>query len=541
MKTLKKISLWLLLLPLLCCSPAWSQGITNNGGYIKSSSTSYTDFSGSGNVYLKSTTADRTTFGNMNADFTGSGQYKLIIPDDSYVTVDGNLSSGDSLHLQASANGMASLITNGTVTGNKYLVEQYLSQDQWHLVSSPVASAQSAVYTNIYLKSFYEPDSTWSWITATNVPLNVTEGYAAWASSALTGNATVEFRGTINTGNKSATVSYNVGSGKGDGWNLLGNPYPSALEWNSSWTKSSIDATVYVYDGSQYLTWNYNLGGYGTKTDGSIPSTQGFWVKANGSSPSLTIPNSERIHSSQSFYKSGGSLSDMLSLSVSGNGHSDMTLIGFMQDATDGFDSEYDAYKIFGAPEAPQLYSVIPGYDLAVNLMSGYNSDEPRSLQLGLLVGQSGSYTFQFTNMEDFLPGVTVHLEDRWNGGIGTQGPRIVDVRHTPTYTFQAGPADDPGRFILHFNRQAAPGEEPLDSPFADNASVYSYEKNVYVFLPGSEEADVYIFDMVGKKIMKKSIMGNQLNVIGLDTPAGYYIVEVTGPQTSVSEKVFIR
>ncbi|MBC8489829.1 MAG: hypothetical protein H8D45_27755, partial [Bacteroidetes bacterium] len=75
----------------------YSQGIINSGGYITGSSTNFIKFSGSGDMTLKSTTADRTTFGNMVVDFTGSSTYKLTIPDDSYITVDGNLTLSDTL------------------------------------------------------------------------------------------------------------------------------------------------------------------------------------------------------------------------------------------------------------------------------------------------------------------------------------------------------------------------------------------------------------------------------------------------------------
>ena len=39
--------------------------------------------------------------------------------------------------------------------------------------------------------------------------------------------------------------------------------------------------------------------------NGEIPPAQGFWVKANGTSPSITIPESERIHTGSGFYKAG--------------------------------------------------------------------------------------------------------------------------------------------------------------------------------------------------------------------------------------------
>lgn len=34
-----------------------------------------------------------------------------------------------------------------------------------------------------------------------------------------------------------------------DGWNLLNNPYCSAIDWDSpSWTKTNVDNAIYVYD-----------------------------------------------------------------------------------------------------------------------------------------------------------------------------------------------------------------------------------------------------------------------------------------------------
>jgi hypothetical protein len=132
------------------------------------------------------------------------------------------------------------------------------------------------------------------------------------------------------------------------------NRFPSAVEWNTNWTTSNIDASIYVYDGNtgQYLTWNRNLSA-GTMPNGEIPPAQGFWAKANGSSPSITIPHSERLHTSQGFYKSGSN--DAIQILVTGNGLSDKLLVYFNESATAGFDSEYDAYKLRGIADAPQL------------------------------------------------------------------------------------------------------------------------------------------------------------------------------------------
>ncbi|MCD4735051.1 MAG: T9SS type A sorting domain-containing protein, partial [Bacteroidales bacterium] len=380
-----------------------------------------------------------------------------------------------------------------------------------------------------------------SWITSTTTPLNVTQGYAAWASSGLTGNATVEFKGTLNTGNQTASISYNNGANKGDGWNLVGNPFPSAIEWNSSWTKTNVDATIYVYDGTQYLTWNYNLGGFGTKTDGSIPSTQGFWVKANASSPALTIPNSERLHSSQSFYKDS-EINNLITMQVNGNGYSDVTLIGFNQLATDNFDSDFDAYKIMGVYEAPQLYSIIPDHDLAVNFMADFGSDnEYKTVQLGFEVGQANTYTFNFSGLSEFYPEMSVYLEDRSASSFSAQGEKLIDIRNTQQYSFTAGPQDDPERFVLHFNLKEKIFFEDKNLDLLSGTQIYSYEKTVYIYAPEVESAEVFIYDLLGQLAYSGKIEGNTLNTFDLSSASGYYVVNVVCEKGNKKQKVYIR
>ncbi len=76
------------------------------------------------------------------------------------------------------------------------------------------------------------------------------------------------------------------------GWNLVGNPTPSTINWNSlsGWTKTNMDGTIYIWDPatSSYKSWN---GTSGTLGGGMIAPFQAFWVKANASGPSLKCDN----------------------------------------------------------------------------------------------------------------------------------------------------------------------------------------------------------------------------------------------------------
>ena len=287
---------------------------------------------------------------------------RIAIHPNSMLTIYGDveMNRNPSILIKSNANGTGSLITNGSITGaGTARIERYVTRNQWHYISSPVAGALSSVFRNAWLKSFTEATNLWNIPTISNaVPLNIGQGFAVWDTT--TGNKTFTYNGVPNTGDISPVVSYD-----GLGYNLTGNPYPSSILWDyPSWTKTNIDATAYAWNGYNYVTWN----GYaGLLTGGIIPAGQGFFVHANSAGPVLTIPNDSRTHSNVAFYKS--LTADLLKLTVTGNAYNDAAFINFRQDATEGFDVAYDASKLWGIYEAPQLYTVTNNLNYAVNVL----------------------------------------------------------------------------------------------------------------------------------------------------------------------------
>ncbi len=78
------------------------------------------------------------------------------------------------------------------------------------------------------------------------------------------------------------------------GWNLVGNPTPSTINWDapSGWTKTNMDQTIYIWDPADssggYKFWN---GIAGNQDSGRIAPFQAFWVKADTANPQLTCTN----------------------------------------------------------------------------------------------------------------------------------------------------------------------------------------------------------------------------------------------------------
>lgn len=89
-----------------------------------------------------------------------------------------------------------------------------------------------------------------------------------------------------------------------EGWNLIGNPTASVLDWNKShaWTKTNIDNTIYVWDSNtnhgEYLTWNGSVGSMGS---GLLKPFTAFWVRTNNPEPLLAFTNEAKT---TSVYKS---------------------------------------------------------------------------------------------------------------------------------------------------------------------------------------------------------------------------------------------
>ena len=223
----------------------------------------------------------------------------------------GAFNNNGNFTIKSSPTDDGSFIDNGIITGTgTNTVERYIEKLKWHYVSTPIADGVSNIYYHIYLKSFSEETGTWTYIAPINIPLIAMKGYAAWASTELTGSKTVYYVGTLNTGIYTASLTHHAGATHGfKGFNFIGNPYPSAIDWDQSsgWSRTSVDNAIYF--------WNPLVGQYGSYvsyppqgTNGAtniIPSGQGFFVHVtNGlATGSITVNNNARLHHDKQFLK----------------------------------------------------------------------------------------------------------------------------------------------------------------------------------------------------------------------------------------------
>jgi len=439
--------------------------------------------------------------------------------------------TGDIL-LEADVSGMASFKDNGiTVVDGDTKVEQYITEMQWHLVSPPISDAEIGIYYDIYLKEYNEPTDTWTYLVEpTSMPMNASQGYSAWASDLYTGTTTVTYSGTLNpvTDYPVASLSYTAGAPK-VGFNLLGNPYPCSLDFNSSWSMSNMSGWMVIYDNGTHRGIHTDGTPYNGKTDGLIPSTQGFWVRALNASGSITIPASERLHSAQAFYKEAKEIiHPIVSLESVINEFTDEATVIFHPECTSGFDGYYDLSKFINVEEAPTLYTITGGNNYAVNFYEEEYIDV--IIPVGFETGAEGLYMVTATNITNFEDATNVYLEDLLTG-------TVTNLLQSPQYEFSYNPQDEAHRFNLHFKKSWY----GVEDNHASNINIYSAADFVYIVTPEMQSGDVFIYDMLGQEILNQRISESDQTKIRVTNGTAYYLVKFQSDEILVTEKVFIK
>ena len=441
------------------------------------------------------------------------------------------LNSAECLVLKSDASGTASFIDHGISGSGTTKVERYISQNQWHYTCVPMTSTPTLPLKDLYVKYYTESNHNFHYVIRDDSTLTINMmGYAIWSDNATTGDKTITFSGNLNTGSESLSLTrtYNSGTSDYDGWNLVGNPYPSSLDWDASsgWTKTNVDNAIYFWNGASYSSY---VAGVPTGSN-IIPPMQGFFVHATAAG-TLGTSNAARVHGTKSFYKDSAIIENLLKLQVQGNGYSDETYIRFRPDATTGFDPEFDAYKLMGLNEAPQVYSTIPGTKLSINSQpfAGINTLIPVSIQFGL----SQHLTLMADNLGSFRNNNTILLEDK-------KLNVTQSLNTNPVYGFDYTSGENPDRFLLHFNNPSfGIGEKKIDH----SVQIYYYNSSVYIKSTDGKDliGEVFIYDLTGREVYTGTLIHSMLNPIALQVESGYYIVKVVGDNGVTTGKVYLH
>lgn len=449
---------------------------------------SVTNGSASTDLILENTKgADLTNILNINSATFDADGASVLTP-----RVFTLLSSSD--RPSTSDASIAAISSGGAVTGN-VTVQRYMSRigdvsydyQVWHDISSPVVanadslqnkipvtgpfSGSSVVadyvdgngvhhatdYTVSSIQTYTEskvtnhskedgwtdfPDITAGESLSTNFTAG--KGYSVFIfgpDSETNGANLWALRGPINSGDISLPVSYHdhlSGDTNDNGWNLVGNPYPSTIDWNSSaWTKTNIGTAIYIDDFNTanpvFAAYVYDPNtGIGAGTNGGsryIAMGQGFWVKADAN-PILTATESVKTAGQSTKFFRSAVVPDMLRVALTSSDQlRDETVVYFSNSTTTEFDQQSDALKLPNQYGYLNLSSQSPsGKKYAINGAPFSNCGQT-VVSLNVSDVADGNYTLSFSDYGAMSSAMQIMLKDNFTN-------TTTDVRANQTYSF---------------------------------------------------------------------------------------------------------
>lgn len=413
----------------------------------------------------------------------------------------------------------------GTITGN-VIVKRTAGNAGYHYYSSPVSGANASALGNSY---FYNPtnaiDTSESglrtgWVGASGI-LQPGVGYIA------SGITTAAFPGapfSASVANPARiAVKKNVGTVNNVSFNLVGNPFPSALDAykfldaNGPNGSAVINGTLYFWDDDatggagwnavqDYAVWNgagFVAGpNSGTLFSGHIASCQSFFVeKTDDGTGNVIFDNSMRTMENDAFFRQMPIERLWVNLVNPANDYNE-TLIAFKQDATDGIDPLYDARKLYGN-DGIAFYSKHNGGNYAIQAVAPLTSD--KIIPLGFKTTVAGNHVLSLKQIENMDESVVVLLEDKLLGV-------FQNLRLNSVYSFTSGVGTFENRFYLHFNPAIEITTMAQECAEEDGAIV--------IYQPGAQQWDVEVRDANNVWILASYDFSG---IAFLDVPAGEY------------------
>lgn len=323
------------------------------------------------------------------------------------------------------------------------------------------------------------------------------------------GNARWDVRNAINSGTINFTpfMSYTAsGVDANDGWNLVGNPYPSTIDWNAAvgWTKTGLDNTIYMIDNSVnppvYATFNGTIGTNGGSR--YIPMGQAFFVKANSGAITFNCAETVKSPGSATIFFREATPENVLRITLRQGVYRDETVVHFRVDATEGFDSHADAFKLLNGSFN---LSTMLGEDtrLSINSLPALNCQNVIKLDVNNI--QEGHYRLDFSDFESFTKGVDLTLTDKFSNG-------QIQIGEQRSYEFDV--TSDARSFgSERFYISISPKNEPTYT--LENEPRICNGEDVVIRISGSQAGNEYILTMPGlpDEIVRQRSNGDMLEL----------------------------
>jgi|WetSurMetagenome_2_1015567.scaffolds.fasta_scaffold00270_17 parallel beta-helix repeat protein len=516
--------------------------------------------SGSGDVIIPFISGGTPNYpvGTPAPDFTiGAGKIMILRPG-AQATM-GSLSNLGTLRLESDVPGTSSLIVS-TYSGNDAEIQLFLQGGggqgtyKWHYISTPVTSLPVSVFAPGATNNLAQ------WIE--NLPVfSLRQGWVAYDGylygsggmggptfSSLTPgkgynyfddvNNTFSFSGQLNTTDAPMALGF-AGDAVLHGFNLLGNPFSSGLDWNviindPSYPMSTSKSLYFTRDNVQ-CTYTNGVGIPGDVT-GIIPPMQGFFTKTYATGNTINLPAAARVQGTIHPRYKGGIVIPLVRLTFAEGKLSDETVVRFDATAKSGLDYDFDAIKMFLSADIVSIYSTTSGTKYAIN-----GIPFPETLvEIPLVVNLTKDtiHTINASQVQG-LENYSVTLTDNTTGF-------TADLKTTPLLTFSAAAGTIAGRFILKIGTITTGTENPTDT--RNTFNIYPSDGLINIQTVADEwdgkSGSVKVLDLTGKTVSDlkdAEFTRNSLIQVPAAGLKGMYVVEIRSGVKRYVGKVVVR
>lgn len=364
------------------------------------------------------------------------------------------------------------------------------------------------------------------------------------------------FKGVVNNGPITFPLQYRSLL-NGEGYNLIGNPYASNIDFYSlaNSNKAMIHKIAYFWtnlnpnptmQGSNYPSGGYYNNYAILNGTGGIPATlgadnniksltptkilkvgQGFIVKAKQTGL-LTFKNAIRTSLSNGvfFNKEVEAIVDRYWLHLTTPLHVTTTaLIGYVEESTNDYEEDYDAALLGLGADA--LFTHIGDKKLGIQ-----GRQSPLLLTDVVYVGTnhyaSGIYTFSLGEREGiFANGQNVYLRDNQTG--------IVTNLSENNYTYAGVDGLTENRFEILYQPQGVLGTQNITK---ESLVVYREGNNFVVKSTYKEITDLEMFDSSGRLIYRSRPNNTKTEVSADKMTQGVYILKITKQGEITTRKI---
>lgn len=357
---------------------------------------------------------------------------------------------------------------------------------------------------------------------------------------------TFSFSGMPNNGNLSTPL---LGFKDSDhGFNLIGNPYPSNLDFdilfaeNSSkmykiayfWTNNTFTpnqqgssysgANYAIYNGTGGIPASYQGGTAGPTPNNFVKTGQGFIIQMK-SAGVLNFTNQMREASVGSFFNNKATQKDRFRLNLKSPSDINNTiLIGYVEGASNELDADYDADLLIEGSDA--IYSILGGHKLGIQgkALPFKTTDK---IELGAVFFESGTYTLSLQNVEGIFTSQRIYIKDNLLN-------KTVNLSKE-NYQFQVVKGRDEHRFeIIYVADDYLQNSESTSK----NLSVYYNHQDFVIKSPNIKIDTVDVFDFSGNKLDTKVINAFSCKVMAKDLVNGVYLLKIKCGNETVVKKV---